>query len=70
MVELEYHKWLLKLMQYNFSIQYKPGNTNSAVDSLSRVPIEATLSLLTTSTIQDFEELKEMVVVDPFLDNR
>ena len=68
-VEPEYQKWLLKLMPYNFSIQYKPGSINSVVDSLSRVPVESTLSLLTNSTIQDFEEPKEMVTNDPFLAN-
>ena len=34
-VEAAYKKWLLKLMPYNFSIQYKPDKTNSAADSLS-----------------------------------
>ena len=44
-VETEYQKWLLKLMPYNFSIQYKPGSSNSAADALSRMPDNTTLSL-------------------------
>ena len=57
-------------MPYSFSIQYKPGKTNSAADSLSRVPGDAILSSLTTVPIlQDFEELKELVATDPFLAN-
>ena len=43
-VEAEYQKWLSKLMPYNFSIQYKPGSSNSAADALSRIPDNATLS--------------------------
>ena len=68
-VEAEYQKWILKLMPYNFTIQYKPGNTNLVADALSKAPSEASLSLLTTPIIKDFEELKEMVVADSFLAN-
>ena len=68
-MEAAYQKWLLKLMPYSFSIQYKPGKTNSAADSLSRVPGDAILSSLTVPILQDFEELKELVAVDRFLAN-
>ena len=50
-VEAEYQKWVLKLMPYNFTIQYRPGSTNSAVDALSRALGETSLSLLTTPII-------------------
>ena len=43
-VEAEYQKWILKLMPYNFIIQYKPSSTNSAADALSRALGEAILS--------------------------
>lgn len=33
MVEGDHHKWLLKLMTYNFDIQYKQGIENKAVDT-------------------------------------
>ena len=68
-MEVAYKKWLLKLMPYSFSIQYKLGKSNSAADSLSRVPGDAVLSSLTVPILQDFEELKELVAVDPFLAN-
>ena len=68
-VEAGYQKWLLKLMPSNFSIQCKPGKTNSAADSLSRVSGDAILSYFTVPILQDFEELKELVAADPFLAN-
>ena len=68
-VEAKYQKRLIKLMPYNFTIQYKPGRSNSAVDSLSRIPKGASFSLLTTPIIKDFNELKKMVGADPFLSN-
>ena len=68
-VETEYQKWLIKLMPYNFTIQYKPKRSNSAADSLSRILEGASLSLLTTPIRKDFDELKKMVGADPFLSN-
>ena len=70
-VEAEYQKWVLKLMPFNFTMQYKPSSTNSAANSLSRVPGEFSNShsLLTVPIIKDFEKLKEMVAADPFLAN-
>ena len=41
-VEAEYQKWVLKLMSFNFTIQYKPGSTNSAADSLLESPGNST----------------------------
>lgn len=36
-VNLEYQKWMLKLMRYQFEIQYRPGIENKDADALSRV---------------------------------
>lgn len=36
-VNPEYKKWLIKLMGYQFEIQYRPGTENKVVDALSRV---------------------------------
>ena len=46
--EGEHHKWLLKLLGYNFDIQYEPGKENTIANTLFRVLVEmisATTSL-------------------------
>ncbi|CAA7388549.1 unnamed protein product [Spirodela intermedia] len=35
-IHSEYHKWVIKLMGFNFQIQYKEGKKNTTVDALSR----------------------------------
>ena len=58
-VEGEHCKWLLKLLNYNFDIQYNPGKENTIVDSLSRLFAGKTLAIISVPFIMDFEELEE-----------
>lgn len=30
------HKWLLKLLEYNYTLKYCPGSSNTVLDALSR----------------------------------
>ena len=68
-VEGEHHKWLLKLLGYDFDIQYKLGKYNTTVDALYRLPVEMTLATLSVPFVLDFKELEEQVATDPYLAN-
>ena len=68
-VEGEHHKWLLKLLGYNFDIQYKPGKYNIAANALSTLPAELTLATLSAPFFLDFTELEKQVAADPYLAN-
>ena len=57
-VEGEHHKWMLKLLSYNFDIQYKPRKENTTVDALSRLLTEKTLTTISVPFIMDFVELR------------
>jgi hypothetical protein len=57
-------KALLKLMDLQFTIQYKQGNTNLAVDALSRCPM-ATVCALSTCTPAWLENLVQGYDTDP-----
>ena len=34
----DYQKWMMKLMAFDFVIEYNPGKNNKVVDALSRIP--------------------------------
>ncbi|KAJ9536215.1 hypothetical protein OSB04_un000601 [Centaurea solstitialis] len=66
-VELEYQRWVSKLLGYDFTIIYKPGSSNLAADALSRrvEPIEC--MSIGGPQWRDWEELKKEVSEDDFL---
>ena len=68
-MEGEHHKWLLKLLSYNFDIQYKLGKDNTVVDGLSRLPTEMTFATISAPFVMDFEDIDNQVAEDPYLTN-
>jgi len=51
LVSLECHKWVVKLMEYDFEIQYSLGLENRATDALSRLHSPITLMALIISRV-------------------
>jgi hypothetical protein len=43
------HKLLVKLMGYNYTIEYKRGKENKAVDALSRRPQPDSINAISTT---------------------
>ncbi|XP_060965128.1 transposon Tf2-1 polyprotein [Cannabis sativa] len=66
LVSPEHQKWLVKLLEFDFEIQYRPGIANKAADALSRV-LPATCVILTTSSWLDWNVVHQEVLADPFL---
>ena len=56
-VNLEYQKWLTKLMGFDFEIHYKPGMENKAADALSRKAVVAELLAVSVPTVVQLEEI-------------
>ena len=69
LVEGEYHKRLMKLLGYNFDIQYKPRKENTAVDTLSRLPTKMILATIFVPWVLNFQELEKQVAADTYLAN-
>ena len=55
----ECQKWVMKLMGYNFEIQYRPGLENHAVDALFQFSFLVTFMALTTPRVLQLDQLKE-----------
>ena len=64
----DYQKWMMKLMGFDFTIEYNPGNKNTVVDALSRVSQGAIeLGALLSSNGIDWDLLLEEVDKDATL---
>ena len=63
-VNLEYLKWMVKLMGYQFEIHYRPGLENKAADGLSRIFPTAMVMALTVPRVLHLEKLQQEVVAD------
>jgi hypothetical protein len=59
------HLWLVKLLGYDYDIEYKQGKENVPVDALSRIPSKD-LYVMTTSTISTslMEEIRQSYAND------
>lgn len=67
-VGTEYHKWVTKLMGFDFDILYNLGASNKVVDALSRRSIvETAMGALWSTQSVDWAELDAEILGDPFL---
>ncbi|KAD5803510.1 hypothetical protein E3N88_14870 [Mikania micrantha] len=60
------HKWLGKLLGFDFEIQYRPGRHNSVADALSRLP-HATLTTLSYQEPTLLQDLRQANKKNPTL---
>lgn len=66
-INMEYQRWLTKLLGFDFYIQYRPGLDNKAADALSRKVITPELSAVLGHAIIQMEEISGEVDKDPEL---
>ena len=67
MVNESYQKWVTKLFEYNFEIQFRPGLENKAADALSRIPISIELGTLMVPNRLDTSVVYSQVEANPHL---
>ncbi|KAL9437883.1 hypothetical protein AB3S75_023702 [Citrus x aurantiifolia] len=63
----EQHKWMSKLMGYDYEIVYRPGRENKAADALSRRSDSPLLYLLFVPQIAIWDEIKEATSSDEYM---
>ena len=63
-VNPEYLKWMVKLMGYQFEIQYRPGLENKAMDGLSRIFPATTVMALTIPRVLQLDKLQQEVAAN------
>ncbi|KAA0055924.1 transposon Tf2-1 polyprotein isoform X1 [Cucumis melo var. makuwa] len=66
-IQLQYQKWIAKLLGYSFEVIYKLGLENKAADALSRMGPMTHLNQLTAPALLDVEVIREEVRKDPAL---
>lgn len=61
-VNMEYQKWLPKLLGFDFEVQFKPKVANKVADALSRKQVwDVVLNSLMTSSAINWQQLEEEV---------
>ena len=65
-IPIQYAKWLVKLMGFQFTIEYRAGQTNKVADALSRVTYkdDAILQEIYVLFSPDVETLRQEVLQD------
>ena len=68
MVTLEQHKWVAKLLGYDYEILYKTRKQSLAAYALSRVPGSPTLNALFVLQARIWDEIRNTTVGDGYME--